>query len=615
MARQSGTTRKHFPTPVSHFGTEVRSSRYSESASVLQLSPILRGISVRVAAILLLLLPLLAQEQVPTKGAGDKAEPASIAGMVVRADTGEPLKKATLSLSNEDSETRYLSRTDSEGRFLIANLAPGRYNLWASCQGYVSTAYGAKSTRRQAPPVVLEKGQELRGILIRLQRTAVIAGRVLDENGDPVQGATVSAQSYYGRGKNRQLRERESAQTSDLGEYRIFGLEPGKYFLRAAPSQDYYGAWAILRMPERARDPKQQSEPVFVYPPIFYPAATNISEASRIELKPGDEFRADFAFAPVSAFSVSGHVVGALSKSRDALVVTLSPKNENGSNQQATRVGKDGSYEITDVLPGSYNLLISVAEDYYSSSQQMAVKRAIEVTNNDLDNVDLVLPVASKIEIRGRLNIEGEVTPNFQRFGVQLTPSDGDDNDASAWKYSQVSSDGTFSFQQISPGTYFIEASDRSPTVRRGYYLKSARYGTRDVTDSGLTVTEGTQPRLDVVLGFSSLRIEGVVVDDKGLPVGGAAVVAMPRDSTRANLYRSRGATTDKNGGFVISNVRPGEYKLLAFDNADYADYSDPEFVQQHDSASVTAQAQPGNSAKVKLKLISLDEDRQQDGE
>lgn len=564
----------------------------------------------RTALILFCLLPLLAQEQVSTNTKSDKAAPASIAGLVVGADTSEPLRKATLSLSSEDSETQYLSRTDAEGRFLIANLPPGRYQLWAASQGYVGTAYGAKSPRRQAPPIVLEKGQELH-VLFRLQRTAAIAGRVLDENGEPVQDARVSTQSYYGRGEKRQLRDGESAQTNDLGEYRIYGLQPGKYYLRAAPSQLYYGAWSILRMSKRSGGTKDQDEPVLVYPPVFYPAATNIAQASRIELKPGDEFRADFAFAPVSAFSVRGHVLGAFAKSRDPLVVTLAPKGGD-NEQQATRVEKDGSYEITDVLPGSYRLFVSVAEDLFKSNQQIAVKRDVEVTNNDLENIDLALSVASRIEITGKLTIEGEATPTFERFGVQLLQS-GDDNDSNDWKYSQVRSDGTFSFQRVSPGTYFVQASDRSPTVRLGYYLKSARYGTRDVTDSGLTVTEGAQPRLDLVLGFSSLRIEGIVLDDKDLPVAGAAVVAVPRGLGRASRWSRRIATSDKNGGFVIANVRPGEYKLLAFDDADYQDYSDDEFMKRHEDASVTAQAQAGSTTKVKLKLISLDEESQQD--
>ena len=564
----------------------------------------------RTALILFCLLPLLAQEQVSTNTKSDKAAPASIAGLVVGADTSEPLRKATLSLSSEDSETQYLSRTDAEGRFLIANLPPGRYQLWAASQGYVGTAYGAKSPRRQAPPIVLEKGQELH-VLFRLQRTAAIAGRVLDENGEPVQDARVSTQSYYGRGEKRQLRDGESAQTNDLGEYRIYGLQPGKYYLRAAPSQLYYGAWSILRMSKRSGGTKDQDEPVLVYPPVFYPAATNIAQASRIELKPGDEFRADFAFAPVSAFSVRGHVLGAFAKSRDPLVVTLAPKGGD-NEQQATRVEKDGSYEITDVLPGSYRLFVSVAEDLFKSNQQIAVKRDVEVTNGDLENIDLALSVASRIEITGKLTIEGEATPTFERFGVQLLQS-GDDNDSNDWKYSQVRSDGTFSFQRVSPGTYFVQASDRSPTVRLGYYLKSARYGTRDVTDSGLTVTEGAQPRLDLVLGFSSLRIEGIVLDDKDLPVAGAAVVAVPRGLGRASRWSRRIATSDKNGGFVIANVRPGEYKLLAFDDADYQDYSDDEFMKRHEDASVTAQAQAGSTTKVKLKLISLDEESQQD--
>ena len=65
--------------------------------------------------------------------------------------------------------------------------------------------------------------------------TAMIVN-VFDEDGEPVAMVNVQAlrQSYV-RGQ-KQLAPASSASTNDRGEFRIFGLPPGRYFLSATPS-------------------------------------------------------------------------------------------------------------------------------------------------------------------------------------------------------------------------------------------------------------------------------------------------------------------------------------------------------------------------------------------
>lgn len=67
----------------------------------------------------------------------------------------------------------------------------------------------------------LEPGSSVDDITIRLMRAGVIAGRVLDVDGEPVQGANVSV-SMPGLKKNTP--PLPWAQTNDLGEYRIYNL-------------------------------------------------------------------------------------------------------------------------------------------------------------------------------------------------------------------------------------------------------------------------------------------------------------------------------------------------------------------------------------------------------
>ncbi|MCI0350574.1 MAG: hypothetical protein L0Z53_14215, partial [Acidobacteriales bacterium] len=432
-------------------------------------------------------------------------------------------------------------------------------------------------------------------------------GKIVDEEGAPVQDANVTVNVYQGRGEKRRLSPRQSGQTNDLGEYRIYGLDAGKYYLRATPRRDYSAVWGALRGPEKRTRKSEQTE-TSAYPPLFYPGALDVSQATRIELKPGDEMRADFTFAPVQAFSVRGHVVGALPKSTDPVVVVLSAKSGRGEDQQAGRVRNDGSYEIADVLPGSYRLSVSAGDSWGNPSLQTNV-RTVEVTNSDVNGIDLAVPTLTKAELRGRVSIEGDPTASLDRISLQLMPADDDDNEKRyGFRRAQVNSDGTFAFQQVSPGTYAV-ATSGGFRPGRGQYVKSVRFGTREVVETGFTVTEGTQPRLEVVLSSATGRIEGVVLDDKEQPVGGVDVLAIPRGSQHIRRFGFRVSGTDKNGGFVLPHLRPGQYRLYAFERSDYTDYRDDEFLSEHESESVTADAQVGNTAKVKLKLISLEEE------
>jgi len=69
--------------------------------------------------------------------------------------------------------------------------------------------------------------------IFRLIPSAVIAGKIMDEDGQPLSGTMVSAmREVYTEGK-RKLQSQSMTGTDDLGEFRLFGLSPGRYILSA----------------------------------------------------------------------------------------------------------------------------------------------------------------------------------------------------------------------------------------------------------------------------------------------------------------------------------------------------------------------------------------------
>ena len=166
-------------------------------------------------------------------------ERCTIEGSVQNALTGEPLRKANLTLRLAEGRPgggtgmSYTTSTDAAGRFTIANIEPGKYRLSAERTGFVDQQYGAKTPSQGGAIITLDKSQKLRDAAIRMTPHGVVAGRVLDEDGDPLANTNIQVlRSAYVRGR-KQLIQVENGSTNDLGEYRIYGLPPGRYVISA----------------------------------------------------------------------------------------------------------------------------------------------------------------------------------------------------------------------------------------------------------------------------------------------------------------------------------------------------------------------------------------------
>src|SRR5512143_2843666 len=230
--------------------------------------------------------------------AANRPDLCTVEGTIIAADTGQPLRKAWVFLSKAEGRgDTQGAATDASGHFIIKNVEPGRYTLSVTRPGCVPQNFGEHGGRDRGTILTLSAGQQVRDISMRLIRAAAISGHVYDEDGDPIQGAIVSALRYaYERGR-RQLTADGGTQTDDRGEYRIFALEPGSYFISAVYSQRQYGA--IGGGPG--------------YAPTYYPSAMDPSEATPVSVQGGDDFPGvDLNLQPVRTVTVSGRAFNAI---------------------------------------------------------------------------------------------------------------------------------------------------------------------------------------------------------------------------------------------------------------------------------------------------------------
>ena len=169
-----------------------------------------------------------------------KEDQCRIAGVVVKLAGSEPLNKVHVRLQNADDRTRSVTvTTDTSGHFALPGIDPGRYHLSATRLNYVTVEYGQRKPGGPGAIMTLHAGQEMKDLVFRMIPSAVIAGHITDEDGEPLPRVHVSAQrESYEKGKRR-LTPTTSAETDDLGAYRLYGLAPGRYFISAV-----YNSWA-----------------------------------------------------------------------------------------------------------------------------------------------------------------------------------------------------------------------------------------------------------------------------------------------------------------------------------------------------------------------------------
>ncbi len=304
--------------------------------------------------LLVLVFPLAASAQTSSTPSVPKKEECSISGVVVKLADSEPLRRARVFLQSADDHTRHISAvTDAAGHFQLKGIEPGSYELNVNRAGFVTQVYGQKKPADPGAVLRLRSGQEMKDLLFRLIPSAVIAGKILDEDGEPLPEIFVSAlrQGYLAGKPN--LSTETTAQTDDRGEYRLFGLSPGRYFVSAVFPQ--WGRFSRGDEPEEAQ-PNQQG-----YAKMYYPETPDASKASAISIKEGEEIPSvEIFMRQLAVFRIRGHVYNQIThKAGTQTEVFLMPKTrtrEWGGEQRTSIQKQDGSFEIADVLPGSYVL-------------------------------------------------------------------------------------------------------------------------------------------------------------------------------------------------------------------------------------------------------------------
>ena len=515
-----------------------------------------------------------------------KEDTSSVSGTVIKMADGTPLRKAHLSLISVDDPNRVVGAvTQGDGRFALKAIDPGPYRLSVSRVGFVTEEYGQRKPNTPGAVLTLRPGQELKDLLFRLIPAGVISGRIFDDDGEPLPSVAVEAfRQVYSEGK-RSRTTASRVETNDLGEYRLYGLPPGRYFVSSV-----YPPWSRSGGEDDSSSADAQGEG---YAKLYYPGTPDASRAGPINIKPGEEISSiDILMRKVPVHQVRGHVYNQVThKPGLGVNLLLLPKTNSRewdfSNYVEVRKS-DGSFVIPEVLSGSYMLISFWLDD----EVQYVNRQMIDVGNADLEGI--AVTVATGINISGRIAWDGQ--PSLDKDELSVLPQPV----GIPFEFRgqvRVARDNLFTLKAIGEGTYRATVMGMS----KDCYLKDVRYGETSAIKDGFTVTRGEPSTLEIIVSTRGARVQGTVLDADGLPLPGVSVVLVPELSRRENYQLYKTQSTDQYGNFDLRGIAPGDYKLFSWEEVEPDSWQDPEFLKPFEDKGqrITLQDEDRNTVKV----------------
>jgi protocatechuate 3,4-dioxygenase beta subunit len=540
----------------------------------------------------------------PPRDTVPRAEPmgtGAIRGRVVAADSGSPIRRASVTLVSMAppvsmttapvqgrggvGETRTVmvngvaqtlttsvsmnvsmrprtATTDAQGGFEFTGLPAGSYRVMANpgqySAGYLSGAYGAKRpntpmTQDQGTPIELVDGQKFDKATVALQRGGVITGRVTDENGEALARVQVYTM-FLMTGGSRPQRTGSTVSTDDLGQFRLFGLQPAEYIVVAEARGPTF-------VQPNAQPEREEDKIGFMT--TYFPGTADEASAQRVRVRAGGETPGvEIRLVSGRLFTISGMVLDSQGRASPRTSGQLMKSASGSSTSYGFSTDEQGRFQMRNIAPGAYRLVVrgrNFGGPEAQADQEMAIMPL--AVNSDLDGVTVV--TGNGPTITGTVVFEQgppQLPQGQANFQMRVSATPGDPQNFGGMPMPQsaaVTPELTFTMKNA-----FGELLLRSGAP--GQYLKSVTLNGEDITDTPREFKSGD--RVTIVMTSRVSTLEGTVTDAKGTPVTDASILVFSEDKAtwRFNSTRIKRSGVDQSGHFRVMGVLPGRYFAIA---------------------------------------------------
>lgn len=639
-------------------------------------------------ALLLVLLQTAPLPQAPAAG--------SVEGIVVRLGTTDPIAGVDVELSRVEgtaaaplprgaaevfatalvgagnnralvpaaiaTEVQYV-KTGEDGKFAFRNLKEGKYRLVSVRIGgmYQPAEYGQRNPQGRGFNFPLAAGQEFKDARLEMAPTGAITGKITDENGQPIGHARVSALAPRVENGRRYLTVVEAVHSDDKGNYRLFWLPPGRYYVAARLEDLSRRTVGVVTVPPgRMTSNDEASTPILSRRPVAFGEMENITtglvyyggvldpdRAKPLELLAGETFAAadiPLGIGKMPAWHIRGTVLNSNGQPAKGAGLRAIPRQWSPNVQVLIGTAEpDGSFELVGAVQGSYAVFATtLAPPVLTEAQRAALAAmgldarvvqgvtdelgyvAVDVGTGDVSGIKFT--TIRGVGLSGRVAIEGRpVTPQGDPDLAKIVVTVRRDPNILFMPdpmiplplppvapgatilpqrpvNGQVSANGTFSIL-AGLGDFRVDVAG----IPANSYVKSIRMGNVDIMSGGLQVNAPPDNPIEVVLGTDGGEITGTAINDR-LELMTNVIVALVPESPllrrRFDLYRS--ATTDYAGKFRLRNIPPGTYKVFSWEYVESDAWQDAQFLQPYETSGKLLTVREGSTQETQVKVTPL---------
>jgi len=533
-------------------------------------------------------------------------KPAVVEGKVMNSVTGEAVRKAELTLTTDlmpdnfaemaaqlgldtgaasavpkpkEPKKTFTATSDAAGKFRFDHVEPGDYFFTVKHAGFVDLNYKSSGPGRSDGMLHLKAGQELPDVELRLVPQGAAAGKVIDEDGDPVANAMVTAEAVSFSSGRRRLQMTDSAMSNDRGEFRLGKLPPGRYYIAAEVIN--------LNPMGSVPPPPKDGQPETGYVCTYFPKATDSSLAEAVDVKAGvDVPGLTIQLQKSRVVRVKGQAVGEDGKPLKGAQIMLMAGGRPGSMRMVMVNDPEGKFELANVTPGTYMAMVMQLQD------RKMVQQPLIVPNENLS--DVKLGTVAEGSLQGRVNVMGDGKVALKGLAIML----GGDEDSPVMPVSAVADEsGAFLLKKVLSASYQLNVQN----VPAGAYLKSVLWNGKEKLGEPFDFSAGAAGELQVFLGTDGGAFDAKVSrGDK--PISDATVVLLPEDPSRRNPETTRSESTDEAGHVAFKDVPPGDYLAIAWEKVEDGDWFDPAVVKA--AGGVRVAIAPKDSQHMDLKAV-----------